>query len=184
MIDWYSELDKVYNEPKKDIDEVSQRHDPEILTPSSECAEMTEHFEGFSEEPYYDSAGHLTWGIGETEGVDPNGTISYDEAVERFLMRLERDYGHWVGKKVTVPLAQYEYDALTCWTYNLGVGSLSNSTMLKKLNRGDYEGAAEEILKWDKAKVDGEYVVLKGLTRRRNAEYNMFMGRDWREFYE
>lgn len=184
MTDWYSELDKIYNEPINDSDEASQRHDPETLTPSSECAEMTEHFEGFSGEPYYDSAGHLTWGIGETEDVDPNGTISYDEAVERFLRRLERDYGHWVGKKVKVPLTQYEYDALTCWTYNLGVGSLSNSTMLKKLNQGDYEGAAEEILKWNKARVNGKLTVLAGLTRRRRAEREMFIGGDWRKFYE
>lgn len=178
-VDWLDSLDVNWDEGE----EMCERVDPETLKPSPECADMTEHFEGFSSKPYYDSAGHLTWGIGETEDVDPNGTISYDEAVERFLMRLEKDYGYWVGKKVKVPLYQHEYDALACFTYNLGVGNLTNSTLLRKLNQGDYEGAAEEFLEWNKARVDGELVELAGLTRRRKAEREMFLGRDWRKFY-
>ena len=70
------------------------------------------------------------------------------------------------------------FDALTCFTFNLGAGNLANSTLLKKLNQKDYEGAAEEFEKWIYA--GGK--VLAGLVRRRKAERALFEGNDWEEY--
>lgn len=71
---------------------------------------------------------------------------------------------------VKVPLNENQYGALVSFTYNLGAGNLAKSTLLKKLNAGDYEGAAAEFAKWNKAA--GK--VMAGLTRRRAAESALF----------
>lgn len=173
MTDWYDEVTK---------QKMEKRQDPIDMTPSSECVAITHEFEGFRSEPYRDSAGVLTWGFGETEDVDPNGSISFEEASERFLWRLQDDYASAINRGVEVDLFQYEYDALACFIYNVGVGAFNSSTLLKKLNRHDYDGAADEFLKWNKATVNGTLTVLNGLTRRRKAERAMFLGEDWRKF--
>ena len=77
------------------------------------------------------------------------------------------DKFHWEGKGYT----QKEFDALTSWTYNLGVGNLQSSTLLKKLNAGDKNSVPSEMLRWNKA--SGK--VLEGLTRRRQAEADLWV---------
>ncbi|MEG5623927.1 lysozyme, partial [Enterobacter hormaechei] len=76
-----------------------------------------------------------------------------------------------VSRLVKVGLTQGQFDALVSFTYNLGARSLSTSTLLRKLNAGDYAGAADEFLRWNKA--GGK--VLNGLTRRREAERALFL---------
>lgn len=71
-----------------------------------------------------------------------------------------------------VPLSQNQWDALMCFTYNLGSANLGSSTLLKLLNVKDYAGAAEQFSRWNKA--GGQ--VLAGLTKRRAAERAMFLG--------
>ena len=71
-----------------------------------------------------------------------------------------------------VPLSQNQWDALMSFVYNLGSANLGPSTLLKLLNAGDYAGAAEQFLRWNKA--GGQ--VLAGLTKRRAAERAMFLG--------
>jgi lysozyme len=75
-----------------------------------------------------------------------------------------------VNNAVTVPLNQDQFDALVSFTFNLGEGNLKSSTLLRKLNAGDYVGAAQEFKRWNKA--DGK--VLPGLTRRRACEALLF----------
>ena len=77
-----------------------------------------------------------------------------------------------VRRNVTVPLTQNQFDALVSFTYNVGEGSLRKSTLLRKLNRGDLEGAAREFSKWNK----GGGKVLAGLVRRRASEALLFQG--------
>ena len=89
-----------------------------------------------------------------------------DEAFLEDMETFERD----VRKLVRVPLEPYQFDALVSFTYNCGGGNLAKSTLLKKVNAGDFEGAAQEFHKWNKA--NGK--VLKGLTRRRASESLMF----------
>ena len=74
---------------------------------------------------------------------------------------------------VTVPLHQHQFDALVSWTYNLGPTNLKSSTLLAVLNQGKYDEVPAQIMRWNKA--GGKE--LEGLTRRRQAEADMFAGR-------
>ena len=78
-----------------------------------------------------------------------------------------------VNKEVTVPLTQTQYDALCSFVYNLGGTNFKRSTLLKKLNNKAYSEAADELLRWDK---QGSKV-LRGLTRRREAEKALFLSK-------
>jgi lysozyme len=79
---------------------------------------------------------------------------------------------HAVAHLVTVPLTQGRYDALVSFTYNEGAGRLQTSTLLKKLNAGNYAGAAGQFSVW----VYGGGVKLPGLIARRAAERALFVG--------
>ena len=92
---------------------------------------------------------------------------------------LEDEYEHYVNSLVTVPINQCQFDALCSWVYNLGPANLKSSTLLKKLNAGEYEDIPNQIKRWNKATVNGERKVLAGLTRRREAEALMFEGKPW-----
>lgn len=97
------------------------------------------------------------------------------------LRRFERD----VLSLVKVPLTQGQFDALVSFAYNVGSDidadtipeGLGDSTLLRKLNAGDYAGAAIEFLKWNKN--DGK--PMRGLTRRRHAEMGLFNGMSGRD---
>ena len=71
---------------------------------------------------------------------------------------------------IKVPLTQGQFDALVSFSFNVGLGNLQNSTLRMKVNRSDFEGAAEQFLVWTKA--GGK--VLKGLVIRRTHEKEMF----------
>ena len=75
-----------------------------------------------------------------------------------------------INKNVKVPLNQNQYDALASFIYNVGAGAFRKSTLLRLLNQGDYTGAAGQFQRWNKA--GGK--VLRGLTRRRQAEAEKF----------
>ena len=123
---------------------------------------------------YQCAAGVWTIGYGHTKGVQPGDEWSEDHANHMLEVELE-EYENYVSTAVTVPLSQNQFDALVSWVYNLGNGNLTSSTMLKVLNSGDYDGVPAQIKRWNKA--GGK--VLEGLTRRRQAEADMFVGHDW-----
>jgi lysozyme len=75
---------------------------------------------------------------------------------------------------VKVPLHQYEYDAYLSLTYNIGEGAFCRSTLVRKLNAGDYEGACKQILRWN----NFQGRPLRGLTIRREKEYAMCIGKN------
>ena len=77
----------------------------------------------------------------------------------------------FVTSAVHVPLNQNQFDALVSFTFNLGPGNLKSSSMLRKLNAGDYRGAADEMLRWDKS--NGK--TLAALAKRRAAERALFL---------
>lgn len=72
--------------------------------------------------------------------------------------------------KVTVALNQNQFDALVSLTYNIGTGAFASSTLLKKLNAGDYKGAAAQFDVWNKA--GGKR--MQGLVNRRSTERKLF----------
>lgn len=119
-----------------------------------------------------------TIGYGFTEGVKP-GDYTTPLFAEARLLRELRPFEEAVNRLVTVELSQNQFDALVCFAYNVGTDEdqdlipegLGDSTLLKKLNAGDYAGAAEEFLVWNKAK--GQ--VVKGLVNRRRQERALFL---------
>jgi GH24 family phage-related lysozyme (muramidase) len=136
---------------------------------------LIKQFEGLRLTAYQDSVGVWTIGYGWTQPVDgkpirPGMTIK-EETAERLLRTGLVGYESDVLKLVKVKLTQGQFDALVSFAYNLGARALSTSTLLQKLNAGDYAGAAEEFLRWNKA--GGK--ALPGLTRRREAERALFL---------
>ena len=136
---------------------------------------LIKEFEGCKLTAYQDSVGVWTIGYGWTQPVDGKpiraGMTIKQETAERLLETGLVSYESDVSRLVKVGLSQGQFDALVSFTYNLGARSLSTSTLLRKLNAGDYAGAADEFLRWNKA--GGK--VLNGLTRRREAERALFL---------
>ena len=136
---------------------------------------LIKQFEGCKLTAYQDSVGVWTIGYGWTQPVDGkpirSGMAIKQETAERLLKTGLVSYESDVSRLVKVGMTQGQFDALVSFTYNLGARSLSTSTLLRKLNAGDYAGAAGEFLRWNKA--GGK--VLNGLTRRREAERALFL---------
>mgnify|MGYP001069296736 FL=1 len=136
---------------------------------------LIKEFEGCRLTAYQDSVGVWTIGYGWTQPVDGKpiraGMTIKQETAERLLKNGLVSYESDVSRLVKVGVTQGQFDALVSFTYNLGARSLSTSTLLRKLNAGDYAGAADEFMRWNKA--GGK--VLNGLTRRREAERALFL---------
>ena len=136
---------------------------------SQNCVELIKYFEGFEDTAYLCPANVWTIGYGRTRNVKEGDRITEPQAERDLLEELE-EFKHQVLHSVKVELTQNELDALTSWTYNLGVGNLNSSTLLKKLNAGSKDEVPAEMLRWNKA--GGE--VLAGLTKRREAEAELW----------
>ena len=123
--------------------------------------------EGYSDRAITPVKGDVpTIGFGTTEGVKLGDTITPQAAVSRALADVSRFEGA-LKRCVKVPLTQGEYDAYLSLSYNIGAGAVCGSTLVRKLNAGDYADACEQVLAWDKA--GGRRVA--GLTARRKREY-------------
>jgi len=118
-----------------------------------------------------------TIGWGHTKTAKQGMVITEAQAEQ-----LIRDDLAWVedaiDNLVKVSITQNQRDALGSLIFNIGATSFSKSTVLRKLNAKDYLGAADAFLMWDKQKdkQTGEMVRLKGLTKRRQQERNLFNG--------
>ena len=132
-------------------------------------ATLIHGYEGCSLVAYQDTASVWTIGYGHTEDVCEGDTCTQPQADDWFIQDVA-----WaedgVDGAVTVPLSQSMFDALVSWTFNLGVTNLHGSTMLKKLNAGDYVHAAHEMTRW--FETPGSEL---GLLRRRLAEASLFL---------
>lgn len=133
-------------------------------------AELIKSFEGLELEAYLCPADIWTIGYGHTGNVKEGDSITKAEADELLDKDLQT-FRNGVRRLVKVPLNENQFGALVSFAYNLGLGSLQNSTLLKLLNAGDYDGAADQFLRWNKSK--GK--VLTGLVRRREAERAVFL---------
>lgn len=128
--------------------------------------------EAFVGKTYKDSVGIDTLGYGFTEGVKPGQTITPERALVRLLKEAEDKFGEGVKQCIKVPLYQREYDAYMSLSYNIGVKAFCGSTLVEKLNAGDYSGACAQITRWNRA--GGQ--VSRGLTNRRQKEREMCEG--------
>lgn len=137
---------------------------------TDKCVDLIKRFEGCKLTAYKCPAGIPTIGFGTTSGVKMGMMITEAQALDflrRDLMKFEATVNH----AVTVALTPNMLDALVCFCYNIGESAFKQSTLLKKLNAGDYTGAANEFLRWNKS--NGK--VLVGLIRRREAERALFL---------
>lgn len=131
---------------------------------------LIKSFEGLRLHAYQDSVGVWTIGYGTTRGVKAGMSITKEQA-ERMLLNDVQRFEPEVERLVKVPLNAARWDALICFTYNLGAANLESSTLLRLLNAGNYAGAAEQFPRWNKA--GGK--VLSGLVKRRAAERQLFL---------
>lgn len=153
---------------------------------SQKCIEQIKKDEGVRNKPYQCPA--LLWTVGVGHVIDPNHakvpvadrkalpipagwdriltSIEIDEILRTDLNRFEQG----VLRLIKVPLTQGQFDALVSFSFNVGLGNLQNSTLRMKVNRNEYDAAAEQFLVWTKA--GGK--VLPGLVKRRTHEKEMF----------
>lgn len=128
--------------------------------------------EGYREAAYRPVPGDVpTIGFGTTAGVQMGDRIEPVQALVRKLADVQQFEGA-LKRCVRVPLHQHEYDAFLSLAYNIGSGAFCSSTLVRKLNAGDYAGACAEILRWDR--FQGQ--PLRGLTLRRQAEHRQCLG--------
>ena len=137
---------------------------------------LIKHFEGLSLKPYLDVVNIPTIGWGNTFYEDGTKVTLKDQPVtkERANELLEKivnkDFADKIFPLIKVKVSQNQFDAMVSLAYNIGVGNFSKSTLLKKVNSGDFDGASNEFLKWNKS--GGKELL--GLTKRRQREYEMF----------
>jgi lysozyme len=139
---------------------------------------LIKQFEGFRPTAYIDTSGLPVIGYGQTrvngKTVQLGQSISQEQAnlaLEQELLQIQQ----LVLAHVKVDLNPYQLGALTSLVYNAGTAAIRNSTLIKKLNAGDYLGASQEFLRWNKANSGGALVVFPGLTKRRVAEQQLFL---------
>lgn len=131
--------------------------------------DLIESFEGCCLDAYQDINGIWTIGYGHTHNVCEGMTITQEQATQLLLQDLVAFEG-FVNHYVTVPLTQNQFNALVSFTYNLGPGTLAESTLLSVLNAGQYDNAAAMFVEYDHA----GGVEVPGLKRRRLAEQALF----------
>ena len=154
---------------------------------SDRCKEMIKHHEGVRYKPYRCPAKLWTVGVGHVlypvQGRLPldqrdsfplesndNRTFSSDEVNGILSTDLQR-FETGITKLFPVVLAQGQFDALTSFAFNLGLGGVQRSTLRSKVLRGEIEEAADEFLKFTR----GGGKILPGLVKRRNDERALFL---------
>lgn len=137
--------------------------------------ELIKKWEGLELEAYLPTP-HDVWtiGWGHTKTARKGMVITQKKAQQLFNEDIA-----WaeaaVNRLVKVGLNQNQFDSLVSLVFNIGTPNFSKSTLLRKLNAGDYEGAAEEFPRWNKQRQNGKLVVLRGLVRRRAEEMEYFL---------
>lgn len=149
---------------------------------SAKGLNFIKNFEGERLKSYRDTGNIWTIGFGSTYHHDAKRKIQEGDIIDKetALRWLRLDAGKFatgVKKLVKVPINQNQLDSLTSFSYNLGLGALQTSTLLRKLNAGaPKDEVAEEFLRWNKGRnTAGVLVVIPGLTRRREAEKELFL---------
>ena len=145
---------------------------------SSTGLALIKKWEGCELKAYIDPVGIPTIGYGAIAYPDGTQVAMGDqitqEQAEGMLLHECASISPRIEQLVTVSLSQNQFDALVSFAFNVGVGALGESTLLRKLNQSDFAGAATEFLRWNKGQVNGQTVELEGLTNRRRDESTLF----------
>lgn len=153
-----------------------------MATLSRKGARFIAHFEGIYTHAYNDPVGHCTIGVGHLlhhgpcTGRETPSVLTRAQALE-LLRQDAADAAAAIDRHVKVPLSRPQYDALISFVFNVGEGAFASSTLLRKLNRGDYAAVPRELARWTKAGSPPR--PLPGLVRRRTAEGQLFSGGDY-----
>lgn len=164
--------------PQLTIPELVKPSLPAAITVSQKAVALIKEFEGFRSQAYWDTDGTpvIGYGLSKIEGKSVNigdriEQTEADLALEKQLKTIQTQ----IEQTVEVKLNAHQLGALASLAFNVGFDGLKNSTLLRKLNDRDYSGAANEFLRWDKANVGGRLIALAGLSRRRQAEKELFL---------
>ena len=148
--------------------------DKKEMTLSSKGEQFIKGFEKLCLTTYLCPAGKLTIGYGHTgPDVKKGMKITLPQAESLFKSDVAKVI-QVINKQVKVPLKQGQFDALVSLAFNAGIGLLYKSTLMNMLNAGNYLGAGQQILRWDKETVNGVVQESPGLLRRRNGELDMW----------
>ena len=131
---------------------------------------LIKKYEGCRLKAYKCPAGVLTIGYGHTNNVRIDDVITQAEADKLLDIDIaikEKE----VNSVLKVPVTQGQYDALVSFAFNLGIGNLKKSTLLRLVNQGKYKNASNEFSRW----VYAGGKVLTGLVKRRNEEKELFL---------
>ena len=147
----------------------------QLLNQNGRC--LIGHNEGFRLESYLDGANVWTigWGTTQINGrpVTEGMKITREQAVEYFNTDVAK-FETTIRKNVTVPITNNQFAALVSFVFNIGASAFKKSTLLKKLNTGDYDGAANEFGRW----IYASGKILAGLVSRREQERDLFLTPD------
>jgi len=148
---------------------------PESMSVSNKGVDLICEFEGKRLVAYDDGVGVWTIGFGTIKY--PNGvrvkkgdTCTLEQAKE-YMRHDLIEFEHTVNSSVKVPLNQNQFDALVSLAYNIGSSAFKSSTLVKKLNTGDYQGAADQFNVW----VNAGGKRMQGLANRRDKEKLLFL---------
>lgn len=143
---------------------------------SQKCIDLIKQFEGYKDKAYFCPAGVATIGYGSTMWNDGRKVQMGDKITKEGAELLL----HWELNNKAIALYglnvnQNQADAILSFVFNLGIGAFQKSTLIKKIRLNPNDPTIrDEFMKWNKARVGGKLMELKGLTRRRNAESNLY----------
>jgi lysozyme len=145
------------------------------LVTSDKGLDFITEVEGNKLEAYKDTGGVWTVGVGHTTDKHLNVLpgLKISKELSRWLLTIDvAEAEDSVNRLVNVPLNQNQFDALVSFVFNLGEGNFASSTLLKKLNAGDYGAVRNQLARW----VYDNGKLLAGLVKRREGEANLFEG--------
>lgn len=146
------------------------------MTASQNCINIIKMFEGYKAKSYLCPAGVVTIGFGSTMYQDGRkiklgDTINEDQGNQLLMWELKNKSISLHG----LNLNQNQFDSCLSFIYNVGIGAFTKSTLRKKILLNPNDPSIKlEFMKWNKATVGGKLTVLKGLTRRRTAEAELY----------
>ena len=146
------------------------------MIPSKNCINLIKQFEGLYLKAYRDPVGIPTIGYGSIKWPDGK-SVQMGEVISIENAELLLNTEVFGIAPIIPPLSynQNQFDAVCSFVYNVGIGSFKRSTMLRKMRQNVNEWSIrDEFMKWNKGKVNGNLVELKGLTRRRKAEADLY----------
>lgn len=138
---------------------------------SANGLDMLQDLEGVRYVAYLDTGGVWTIGVGHTGPEVVKGLRADHTQVMKWLEEDVVEAEDCVNSVVKVPLTQNQFDSLVSFVFNVGVNAFRSSTMLKRLNAGDYEGAANQFSRW----VYDNGKRINGLVLRRKLEAENFV---------